>query len=265
MERIHSGRFEIEKSPAKPVSLELRPRTFKFACLLACIAWLLYFGCELVVIGFSPLGASKCSWCVWVILLSEFALQFQELVLTFNILLGLFTPGRKPARSSYRLIGQSAPSIDILVTCCGEPLDVILDTVRAAATQDYPIGDFRVFVLDDGHDHDLSREISDMAYGQSRKGGYQAEVRYLSRALSPGTKSFFKAGNLNFGIDETSRLGHSEFLAGLDADMIPENDWLRKMVPHLILSDSVGIAVGPQVGRDLEMRRVLPMVTFSAT
>jgi cellulose synthase/poly-beta-1,6-N-acetylglucosamine synthase-like glycosyltransferase len=73
-------------------------------------------------------------------------------------------------------------------------------------------------------------------------------VVYHARKLEHGTKSYFKAGNLQYGIDITGRSKEpSEYIAGLDADMIPEIDWLRRMVPHLILDDRLGIACPPQV------------------
>jgi hypothetical protein len=37
--------------------------------------------------------------------------------------------GRK--RPKLRLVGQNAPTVDILITCCKEDVDVIMDTARA--------------------------------------------------------------------------------------------------------------------------------------
>lgn len=40
----------------------------------------------------------------------------------------------------------------------------------------------------------------------------------------------------------------SEYVAGLDADMIPEPHWLRTILPHLIDDPDVALACPPQVG-----------------
>lgn len=57
---------------------------------------------------------------------------------------------------------------------------------------------------------------------------------------------YFKAGNLSFGLQETAKLSESELFAALDADMIAEPDWLRKMVSHLILDNDLALAWPPQ-------------------
>ena len=239
------GRFTIEESPAKPVPLESHPHIFKASSVITWSVWLLYFSRECAFVRLIQRDASGILWTVWIALFAEVCLSFQELVLAFNILLALFTPRRQDARPSYRLLGQSAPPVDVLVTCCGEPFDIILDTVKAALSQDYPSNCFRVFVLDDKHDDKLRQEINELNQWLADK--RLARVMYCSRNVKTGDKSFFKAGNLNFGINETRRLGSSNFVAGLDADMIPEPQWLRKMVPHMILDESVGMAIGPQV------------------
>lgn len=137
-------------------------------------------------------------------------------------------------------MGSSAPTVDVFITCCGEPTDIVLDTVAAAAAVDYPPKQFRVFVLDDGHDEMLREAIKGLGRKSTERNG--PDVGYLSRHVAPGTKSYYKAGNLQFGIEETQRLGGSEYLASLDADMIPMAGWLRMMVPHLIVEDALAVA-----------------------
>jgi cellulose synthase/poly-beta-1,6-N-acetylglucosamine synthase-like glycosyltransferase len=142
-------------------------------------------------------------------------------------------------------MGKSSPTVDVCVTCCGEPVDVVVDTVEAAAAQDYPPQRYRVFLLDDGHDERLREAIE--VLGKRSAANRGPKIMYLSRQVKPGVKSYFKAGNLQFAIEETERLGGSDLLASLDADMIPEHDWLRKMVPHLIVEDRLALACPPQV------------------
>ncbi|KAI4174151.1 MAG: hypothetical protein LQ343_002486 [Gyalolechia ehrenbergii] len=169
----------------------------------------------------------------------------QEPVLALGLLIGPASSLGQNPRPSYELVGPSAPTIDVLVTCCGEALDGILDTVKAAAAQDYPPGCFRVIVLDDGHDDELRRCLEHLRpWLQERN---FASVQYRSREVRKGTRSFFKAGNLNHGINACSEgCSPSEYIAGLDCDMIAEPDWLRKCVAHTLMSDDIGMVVNPQ-------------------
>ena len=98
---------------------------------------------------------------------------------------------------------------------------------------DYPCHRFRVTVLDDSasismHINSLKIQFSNLYY--STRG---------TRNLS-----WHKAGNINHGLDYITSLpgGPSEFVAGLDVDMIPERDWLRRMVPHFMLDTKLGLA-----------------------
>ena len=121
-----------------------------------------------------------------------------------------------------------------------------MDTVAAAALQDYPKQSYRVFVLDDANAPALSHEIS--AFNAKRCANHSIEpVIYLTRPKTPGEPHHFKAGNLSSGIHTShTRYGSSEFIAGLDADMIPEPDWLKRTVPHLVLGPELALVSPPQ-------------------
>lgn len=57
-------------------------------------------------------------------------------------------------------------------------------------------------------------------------------MRYLARTKLPIESHFYKDGNLRFGLSTTGKIGQeSEFFASLDVDMIPEPDWLRRLIP----------------------------------
>ncbi|KAL8819805.1 MAG: hypothetical protein Q9223_001842 [Gallowayella weberi] len=172
------------------------------------------------------------------------AKTLEDAVTALNIILGLFSRKVTEPRPNYQLTGDAAPTIDVLITCCGEPVGVIIDTVNASAAQDYPASKLRIFVLDDSRDEELCHAIGRLNVHLAVRHG--PLVIYISREKLPGVRSYFKAGNLRFGIDESERLDGSEFLAGLDADMIPEPNWLSKMVPHLLLDDKLALACPPQ-------------------
>lgn len=153
------------------------------------------------------------------------------------IFCGTFLGTKGKHRASYRLVGEAAPYIDVCITSCGEKLDIIMDTISGAAMQDYPAESFQVFVLDDAKSDELKKEID--AYNEK----YSKNVRYLARTKLPNESSFYKAGNLRFGLTVTADMGkNSEFFASLDVDNIPEPDWLRQMIPHLILDKNLALA-----------------------
>lgn len=148
--------------------------------------------------------------------------------------------GRK--REKLRIIGDVAPTVDVFITCCGEDIDVIIDTLRAAATVDYPPSQFRVILLDDGGSAELCKAVEDVAE-------LYPNVYYHARTKIKGVPHHFKAGNLNGGLAFVDSLedGGGEYIAALDADMIPEPDWLRAIVAHLVIDDKLALSCPPQV------------------
>ncbi|TQS31669.1 hypothetical protein Golomagni_08040, partial [Golovinomyces magnicellulatus] len=71
----------------------------------------------------------------------------------------------------------------------------------------------------------------------------------MARTKTPGVPHHFKAGNLNYGLDMVHNLpgGAGTYMAALDADMIPERDWLRAILPHLLIDDKMALACPPQL------------------
>ena len=230
---------------------------------------------------------------------------------------------RPPTRTKTVLAGDDVPIVDILITCCNEDLDVILDTVRAACVLNYPQNRFRVFVCDDGSSAELETSVNALRADYNN-------LFYTARTKGP--KRDYKAGNLNHGLrfsrthprdsgahlnvssqgkhhyDErfypvslreqpstselcsiyttsreaasgcSSRLDLpmiwsteelmlqdsssdaasdvtattiSDYVAGLDADMIPEPDWLRVVLPHLLNDPRIALACPPQTFYDI--------------
>jgi cellulose synthase/poly-beta-1,6-N-acetylglucosamine synthase-like glycosyltransferase len=122
---------------------------------------------------------------------------------------------KKRGRPKLRLIGENVPTVDVFVTCCGEDVDVIMDTVRAACYLDYPLDRFRVLLLDDGKDPELEEAMAKLSV-------LFPNVIYVARPKFPGVPHHFKAGNLNYGLDHVHTLpgGAGQFMAALDADMV---------------------------------------------
>jgi cellulose synthase/poly-beta-1,6-N-acetylglucosamine synthase-like glycosyltransferase len=145
-------------------------------------------------------------------------------------------------RPKLRLVGKNVPTVDVFITCCKEDVDIVLDTTRAACAVDYPQDRFRVVVLDDGKDAELEKAIEDLSQEYPN-------LYYHARIKIKGVPHHFKAGNLTGGTDFVTRVdgGEGEFIAALDADMIPEPDWLRAIIAHMVNDSEMALVCPPQV------------------
>lgn len=181
-------------------------------------------------------SGSPILWLAWAALACEVVFFVDEI----NAYLELGTwmlSSKRPGRPKFRLEGSTAPTVDVLITVCGEDVDIILDTIKAAADQDYPATFFRIIVSDDANRKDLSAAINEL----NRDRSPEACILYLSRPKTPGQHHFYKSGNNRYCFEKTDNLHGrtSEFVAAVDADMITERHWLSSMVPHLILDPSL--------------------------
>ncbi len=109
---------------------------------------------------------------------------------------------------------KDAPDIDIFLTVCGEPVEIVRETIKSAAEIRYPHK--RVYILDDG----ASSEVRDAAA--------EFSCRYLSRPV----KEDRKAGNLNYGLEHST----GKFILTLDADQVADPDILERMMGYFKLS-----------------------------
>jgi cellulose synthase (UDP-forming) len=102
-------------------------------------------------------------------------------------------------------------AVDIFITCCGEPLEIIRTTLRAVKRLSYdPV---EVYVLDDA----ASPQVAALAQSLG--------FHYLSRPLAGLTLEDSKSGNLNFGLSRSQ----GEFILVLDADQVPVPEILSRL------------------------------------
>ncbi|KAH7072570.1 nucleotide-diphospho-sugar transferase [Paraphoma chrysanthemicola] len=143
-------------------------------------------------------------------------------------------------RPGLRLIGKDVPSVDIAIVCCNEDLAVILDTVKAALNTDWPSDRMRIIVSDDGAQKSVESGVQRLQEQYPNNHLFYT-ARQRTRANS------HKAGNLNHVLEYTTRLpgGQASFIAGLDADMIPQRDWLRAQLPHLLMDPKMAFTCPP--------------------
>lgn len=132
------------------------------------------------------------------------------------------------------------PSVDVFVTHCREGHDIVLDTAKAACALKWPSNAFRVIVLDDSGSVELAEKVERMDKEVSPR------LLYVSRGVQ--VKTYSKAENLNFGLRYVEGLpdGKGEFVGVLDVDMIPEPEWLCKVLPYVSNDDKAGLACPPQ-------------------
>ncbi|MDB5224762.1 MAG: hypothetical protein JWO43_384 [Candidatus Adlerbacteria bacterium] len=106
--------------------------------------------------------------------------------------------------------------VDIFITVCGEPVELVEETVRAARLLNYPT--YTINILNDGYvaGKDNWRDIEALA---DRLG-----VRCITRTVGGGAK----AGNINNAL----RLTENPLVAIFDADHVPHSDFLSKTVPY---------------------------------
>jgi cellulose synthase (UDP-forming) len=152
---------------------------------------------------------------VWVwalVLFAEGVTIFNALAMWWTVL--VFVPRPDPpevyAWRRQLLAGELKPTIDIFITVYGEPLEIILETVRAA--RDMKV-DHQVWVLDDGD----SDEVRDAAAAEGV--GYLRRKEHLHA----------KAGNINAALRRT----HGDFIVIFDADHVPSPDFLVRALPHM--------------------------------
>ncbi|WP_067499528.1 glycosyltransferase family 2 protein [Actinoplanes sp. TFC3] len=150
---------------------------------------------------------------VWILVLfAEGITIFNALAMWWTVL--VYTPQPDPpevyAWRRRLLTGELTPTVDVFITVYGEPLEIVLVTIRAA--RDMSV-EHRTWVLDDGS----SDEVRDAA---EREG-----VGYLRRK----EHMHAKAGNINSALRRTD----GEFVVILDADHVPSPDFLVRALPHM--------------------------------
>lgn len=130
------------------------------------------------------------------------------------------------------------PFVSIHLACHNEPPEMVIATLDSLALLDYP--HFEVLVLDNNTEKD---EVWQPVRARCRELGER--FRFFHLKPWPG----FKAGALNFGLDQTDP--RAEIVGVVDADYVVRPDWLRSLVGHFD-AENVAIVQCPQAHRDFE-------------
>ncbi len=124
---------------------------------------------------------------------------------------------RAPKKYTAEILPASfSPKVDLFITVCGEPVEIVEKTLTAAMTIDYQ--NYQVFLLNDGFvaKKENWQEIEELA------------KRYKAKVITRLTPGGAKAGNINNALRQTN----APFIAFFDADHIPKKDFLNKTLAY---------------------------------
>jgi cellulose synthase/poly-beta-1,6-N-acetylglucosamine synthase-like glycosyltransferase len=125
---------------------------------------------------------------------------------------------------------ESAPTIDIYLPICREPIEVLRNTWKYVLDVQYEPSKVRVYVLDDGD----SAEVRQLA----QEHGFD----YIVRDNRPHLK---KAGNMRHAFARTQ----GDFFCVFDADFCPRPDFFLELVPYGLSDPKTAIIQSPQFFR----------------
>lgn len=119
---------------------------------------------------------------------------------------------------------KTKPKIDVFITVLNEPISIVENTVKAARDMKLL---HNTYILDDGN----SSEVKELAS--------KLKVKYITRG--EGDRKHAKAGNINFGLNNTN----SDFFAVFDADFSPNELFLERLLPYFE-NPKVALVQSPQ-------------------
>jgi len=125
---------------------------------------------------------------------------------------------------------DTAPTVDVYLPCCSEPLEILENTYQHVINLDWPREKLQVHVLDDGN-QDAVRTLA-----------ANYEFNYMVRDDRPRLR---KAGNLRWAFARTQ----GDFFAIFDADFCPRPDFLKELVVVHLADDKTAIVQSPQFFR----------------
>ncbi|WNV75879.1 glycosyltransferase [Geodermatophilus sp. DSM 44513] len=133
-----------------------------------------------------------------------------------------------------------ADRVDVFITVCGEPVDIVRETARAARDMTYPTP-FTVYLLNDGlvAGKDDWRDVEDLAH--------ELGIRCITRTTPGGAK----AGNINHALSCTD----SSYFVVFDADHVPDADFLTEVMGYFV-ADDMGFVQTPQFYANQDHNRI---------
>ncbi|KAL8869773.1 MAG: hypothetical protein Q9174_004018, partial [Haloplaca sp. 1 TL-2023] len=110
---------------------------------------------------------------------------------------------------------STAPTVDVYLPVCNEPIELLENTWKHVAKLEYPASRISFFVLDDGASESV--KLASQRFG----------FIYISRSDRPELR---KAGNICHAFAQTS----GQFFAVFDAGDCPNSTYLLETIPYLM-------------------------------
>lgn len=190
--------------------------------------------CDLISTGALAVGAwffIKADWVfVWYALYAAYSEMFTLTSLIITIFGSSFDLKKHKKIIEENPLDETAPTVDVFLPVCKEPLEILENTWTHIAAMDYPKGKMKTFILDDGAQDDVKA---------------LCERFNFTYVLRPNRGELKKAGNLRYGFSQTS----GDFFAIFDADFCPRTDFLSELIPVFMDDKKAAIVQSPQYFR----------------
>ncbi|MDB5166204.1 MAG: hypothetical protein JWM37_276 [Candidatus Saccharibacteria bacterium] len=130
--------------------------------------------------------------------------------------------------------------VDVFITVCGEPVEIIRETAKAALAMDYD-GDVQVYLLNDGFvaNKDNWREVEALAK--------ELGIHCITRKTPGGAK----AGNIN----NAARISKHPYIVVFDADHVPHKNFLKQTM-GFFTDEKMGFVQTPQFYKNMAENRI---------
>ena len=138
--------------------------------------------------------------------------------------------GHNKKKKDHLLTEEAAPTVDIFLPVCKEPLEILGNTWKYIAELQYPASKLRRYVLDDG--------AQDSVRLLCERFGFTYIVR-------PDRPTLKKAGNMRHAFANSS----GDFFVVFDADFCPRSDFLLELIPIHLADPKIAIVQTPQYFR----------------
>ncbi len=201
---------------------------------------------------------NELDWAMFIILLPALAAMLMILLTNgfefTEVVWGKWLRHFEPLPAAH---GADAPFVSIHLACHNEPPEMVIQTIASLARMDYP--NFEVLVIDNNTKSEevwkpVERYITSHFPQEASGSNEGPRVRFFHLADWPG----FKAGALNFGLEETDP--RATIIGAVDSDYVVSTDWLKVMVPHF--EPGVAVVQAPQAHRNWQSNMFQRMTSW---
>lgn len=144
-----------------------------------------------------------------------------------------------PRRVHHAFNPAFSDAVAVYITVCGEPPEIIEETVQAALRMEYP--SFNIYLLNDG------RVANRENWQEAEVIAKQYGISCITRTKPGGAK----AGNIN----NAMKLTKEPFIVVFDADHIPKEHFLKEMMGYFV-DEKVAFVQSPQFYKNADVNQV---------